>query len=220
MREYWLLGLLLGCFHCQLVSAQAPATSSPGVAAVPVDHERHHRVVLQNAGIRVLEGLVLLNDTTPMHIHAANSVVVFLSHSRFGIQLAGEPPVITEVKAGDMRYSAYGDHPVTHTVWDEGPEDFHFYVVEVAASLPECDTCAILTQPGLGFRWRKGGVTAYGWKIAPGEAFRLPASAFAWLLIDLTKNNTLDFCPPRHALAVKGYEHGNAQFILLQLPVQ
>ena len=229
MRGRWLSGLLLSLFHCQLVWAQTvvPASTATAPARVPVrvDQEHHHRVVLQNSYIRVLDGRVALHDTTPMHIHAANSVVVFLSHSIFGIQVAGEQPVITEVKAGDMRYSAYGDKPVTHIVWDQGPENFHFYVVELAAGVSVHDSCPVLSQPGLSRQWRKGAVTAYYWDIPPGWQCPLPASDCAFLLIDLSAEQAGDgrpyyFFPPRHALTVRGHGHEDAHYILLQLQVQ
>lgn len=204
MRKYWLLGLLSGCFHCQLILAQAP---------VRLNKERHHRVVLNNAYIRVLDGLVKLQDTTPMHVHAANSVVVFLSDSRFGIQVAGQQAVITTVKKGEMRYSAYGDKPVTHIVWDEGPEDFHFLVVELAKTGVGADSCVRLSQPGLDRQWHQGVVTAYYWDIGQGRSYVLPASDCAFLLIDLTHHNWLHFFPPGQGFTVKG----KARYILLQL---
>jgi hypothetical protein len=226
MREYWLLGLLLGLFHCQLVWAQtAGPAAAPAQAPVPVEQEHHHRVVLRNAYIRVLDGRVLLHDTTPMHVHSANSVVVFLSHSRFGIMTAGAPPVITDVQPGDLRYADYGDKPVTHIVWDQGPEDFHFYVVELEKRAGAADTCGFLTQPGLTRQWRKGAVTAYYWDIPPGWHCPLPASDCAFVLIDLSAEKAggtrpFKFFPPQHTLSINGHPHEDAQYILLQLQVR
>ena len=226
MRGRWLLGLLPGLFHCQLLPAQPAVPVSAATAsargAVPVEQERHHKVVLQNAYIRFLEGHVGLHDTTPMHIHAANSVVVFLSHSRFGIQTAGGVPVITEVKPGDLRYADYGDKPVTHIVWDQGPEDFHFYVVELKKRDSTADTCGFLSQPGLTSQWRKGAVTAYYWDIPPGWHCPLPASDCAFVLIDLSAEKAGDrrpfrFFPPHHPLSINGHSREDAQYILLQL---
>ncbi len=60
MSGRWLSGLLLSLFHCQLVLAQTvvPASTATAPAQVPVrvDQEHHHRVVLQNSYIRVLDG--------------------------------------------------------------------------------------------------------------------------------------------------------------------
>jgi len=216
MWSYRLLGLLLAFVHCQRVSAQ------PGPEAVPLEQEHHHKVVLENADIRILDGLVALHDTTPMHIHAANSVVVFLSHSRFGIQTAAGTPVITDVAPGDLRYADYGDKPVTHIVWDQGPEDFHFYVVEVKRRDTTTDTCGFLSQPGLNPQWRKGAVTAYHWDIPPGWRCSLPAGDCAFVLIDLSAEKAgakrpFRFFPRHHPLSIKGHAHEDAQYILLRV---
>lgn len=191
---------------------------------MPVEQEQHHRVVLQNPYIRILDGLVALHDTTPTHVHAANSVVVFLSHSRFGIRTAGGAPVITEVEPGDLRYAGYGDKPVTHIVWDEGPEDFHFYVVELKQRGSTADNSGFLSQPGLTSQWRKGGVTAYRWDIPRSWHCTLPASDCAFVLIDLSAEKTgskrpFTFFPPHRRLSIDGHAHQDAQYILLQLQV-
>ena len=89
---------------------------APAYAQLPVAAEKHHRVLLQNDYIRILDGHISAHDTTPVHLHAANSVVVFLSLSTFGLQKPGEPPVVTNVRPGDMKYADYGDKPVNHIV--------------------------------------------------------------------------------------------------------
>jgi|GEM_PF-1007224 len=225
MWKYGRSGLLVGLFHCQLLLAQTGRTRSPrDQGPVSLEQEHHHRIVLQNAYIRILDGLVAIRDTTPMHVHAANSVVVFLSHSRFGIRTADGAPVITGVEPGDLRYADYGDKPVTHIVWDEGPEDLHFYVVELKQRDSTADTCRFLSQPGLTPKWRKGGVTAYGWDIPPGWHCPLPASDCAFVLIDLSAEKAgckrpYAFFPPHHRLSIDGHAHKDAQYILLQLQV-
>src|ERR1700684_3986832 len=64
-------------------------------AQLPVEREPHHKVIQENPYYRLLEGKVTGGDTTPAHVHAANSVVIFLSHSTFGIQVICDKPVIT-----------------------------------------------------------------------------------------------------------------------------
>jgi hypothetical protein len=115
-----------------LFSPAAHAQLPGDLDQLPVEREPHHTILLKNSYLRLLEGHVATNDTTPLHRHAANSVVVFLSNSTFGIQIPGDTPVLTIVKPGDFRYSPYGDKPVNHLVWNQTPGDFHFYVVEVA----------------------------------------------------------------------------------------
>ena len=194
-------------------------------APLPLEQEHHHRIVLQNEYIRILDGHVAIRDTTPMHVHAANSVVVFLSHSLFGIRNAGGAPVITEVEPGDLRYVNYGDKPVTHIVWDQGPEDLHFYVVELKKRDSAADTCGFLSQPGLTPQWRKGRVLAYRWDIPAGSHCPLPAGDCAFVLIDLSaekagRKHPFIFSPPHRRLSIDGHAHEDAQYILLQLEVR
>src|SRR4030095_10127682 len=117
IRTYFLLP---GFLFCNIASAQ-----------LPVSEEPHHKVVLQNEYVRILEGHIAVRDTTLAHLHAANSVVVFLSKSTFAIQIVGEAPVVTEVNPGDTKYAAYGDKPINHKVWNESIPMFHFIVIEL-----------------------------------------------------------------------------------------
>lgn len=197
-----------GIFLCQFVHAQQ---------AVPVDKERHHRVVLENGYIRVLDGRVAAGDTTPAHVHAANSVVVFLSRSSFGIRTAGKPPVIADVNPGDIRYTDYGDQPVTHIVWAQGGGDFHFYVVELVKRVSARDSCPVLARPGLSFQWRKPGVTAYYWDLPPGQQYRLPATSCASFLIDLAGTYPFQFYPPKAAITIRGHANAPARYLVLQI---
>lgn len=154
-------------------------------AQVPVDRESHHKVILQNDYIRMLDGHIPQRDTTPLHLHAANSVVVFLSLSTFAIQTPGNPPVVTSVHPGDMKYAAYGDKPVNHIVWNQGPSMFHFYVVELAKPHPGAP-CPTLSQPGLQLQWKQPSVGAWYLEPPTGGSTRLPACPCARLLIDLS----------------------------------
>src|SRR5580704_5622761 len=123
-------------FPCIQVSAQ-----------LPVHQEPRHKVVFENEYIRVLDGHLPAHDTTLAHIHAAQSVVVFLYKPSFGIQLFGEKPVISEVNPGDTRYLPYGEKPVNHRVWNESKSVFHFMVVELVRKSQGKDTCTLQTQP-------------------------------------------------------------------------
>lgn len=112
------------------------ATSAAAFAQLPVSREPHHKVIQENHYYRLLEGKIPMNDTTPAHTHTANSVVIFLSHSTFGIRVAGEKPVITTVNPGDVKYAPYGDKPVNHIVWNQTRPLLHFYVVELKSLKP------------------------------------------------------------------------------------
>lgn len=174
-------------------------------AQLPVGKEPHHKVILQNAYFRLLDGHIPAHDTTPAHLHAANSVVIFLSGSRFGIQTAGDRPVITDVHAGDMKYADYGDKPVTHTVWNESPSMFHFYVVELARPHTTATPCPILRQPGLSYQWRQPAVQAYYLDLVQDRPCRLPASHCARLLIDVSGTTTATSAEGTHTRQPEGF---------------
>jgi hypothetical protein len=155
-------------------------------AQVPVQDEPRHKVVLKNEYLRLLDGRIPANDTTLMHIHAANSVVVFLSKSKFGIQNVGEKPVIAEVSPGEAVYRAYGDKPVNHKVWDESATMFHFWVAELAKQHLGSNACSALSSTGADLQWQEKLVSAYRLRIDRGNHINLPKSNCAYLLMAIS----------------------------------
>lgn len=193
------------------------------VAQLPVSQESHHKVIFENSYARILEGTIPVNDTTPSHIHAANSVVVFLSHSTFGIRVTGEKPVITTVSPGDIKYVSYGDKPVTHIVWNQTPPVLHFFVVELSKRSTATDSCPTISQPGITFQWRQKSVAAYYMDIPDNQPYHLPPSGCARFLIDITgtissgsrrlQPDNFAFFQPQSKIELKG----KARCILLEI---
>lgn len=204
------------------------ALYAPAYAQLPVAAEKHHHLLLQNDYLRILDGHIPTRDTTPEHLHAANSVVVFLSLSTFGIRKPGEAPVVATVQPGDMKYADYGDKPVNHIVWNESPSMFHFYVVELVKTDLRGDPCPNLSQPGLQLQWEQPAVGAYYVQPPTEGSIRLPASACARLLIDLSGTTTVTtptgtytrqhegfvYFPPGTMIDIRG---DHSRCILLQL---
>jgi hypothetical protein len=192
-------------------------------AQLPVSREPHHTVILENQYLRLLEGKIPMNDTTAAHIHAANSVVIFLSHSTFGIQIIGDKPVISTVSPGDIKYVAYGDKPVNHLVWNQTPPLFHFYVVELAKDPVIEDSCPILTQPGMTLRHHEPRVNVYSLDLTGTQPLHLPPAPCARLLIAITGTvsaggppltpDQYRFFPPKTPIDLKGA----ARCILLEM---
>ena len=192
-------------------------------AQLPVSREPHHKVVLENQYLRLLEGRVPMNDTTPAHIHAANSVVIFLSHSTFGIRVIGDKPVIATVNPGDLKYVAYGDKPVNHLVWNQTPTLFHFFVVELAKHPTAGDSCPILSRPGITLQWRQPAVNAYSVAMTGTLPLHLAPAHCARLLVAITGTvsagdapltpNQYRFFPPNTPIDLKGA----ARCILLEI---
>jgi hypothetical protein len=179
-------------------------------AQLPVSREPHHKVIQENPYYRLLEGKIPAGDTTPAHIHAANSVVIFLSHSTFGIQVMGDKPVVTTVSPGDIKYVAYGDKPVNHIVWNQTAPLFHFYVVELRKPPPAADSCPILSHPGITLQWKQPTVKAYDINIT--GPLHLPKAPCARLLIAFT--GVYQFFPPGTPIDLPS----SGRSILLEIP--
>ena len=162
-----------------------------GTAQVSVDKDPFHKVILENEYLRLLDGRVPALDTTLMHIHSANSVVVFLAKSTFGIQNIGEKPAIAKVNPGDVVYRAYGDKPVNHKVWDQSNSLFHFWVVELVKHQLNGDTCTTLSLPHLEVQWQKKLVRAYKLKLGKGESINLPKSNCAYLAMNFSGTTSI-----------------------------
>jgi hypothetical protein len=230
-KTIWVYLFLSDLLVCNIVTAQLPARESPYNKVVSERDEPHHKVLLENEYIRLVDGHVPEHDTTLAHMHAANSVVVFLSKSTFGIQTIDEKPIVTEVSPGDMIYRAYGDKPVTHIVWNQGAAVFHFMVVEMVKQHRDNDTCSIISQPGVKFQWQQQLVRAYYLDIAKVRQYSLAKSNCAYLLIDISGTITavssgrmqllhaddFVFFPPQKDIEINGGNNENTHCILLEL---
>ena len=185
----WLVLLMCGLACIQIAAAQ-----------VSVEKEAHHKIVLENEWVRVLEGRVLPNDTTPAHIHSANSVVVFLSSTGLGIRVAGQEPTVTPVAPGDIRYVNYGDKPINHIVWAQGDSMLRFLVVELKQQ--KLDSCPLGARPDIKLRLAQKQVSVYDWNpaspqpaTASGAPPGIPAAACARMVI-VPATGAFTFYPP------------------------
>ena len=180
---------------CNLATAQL----------LPDNREAHHKLIFENRYIRLLEGRIPDHDTTLPHTHSANSVVVFLSQSTWGIRTVGGPAVINHVNPGDMKYVDYGERPVYHIVWNQAEPEFHFLVVELAKKPQGKDTCPIITQPGVKFQWKHALVSGYDVDLAAGDTCRLPASNGGRLVIAIEGNSSTLSAGVSHPLRPDGF---------------
>ncbi|MBS1840021.1 MAG: hypothetical protein JSS69_16390 [Acidobacteria bacterium] len=100
---------------------------------VPVEREPHHRVVLWNQYVRVLDVLFPPGDPALFHTHSNDNVSVALSGDKthaqaWGSSNWGDPaPVI----AGEVGFHKAVGHPYTHRVGSAGTQAFHVIDVEI-----------------------------------------------------------------------------------------
>jgi len=158
-----------------------------GLAAqVPVREEPHHKVVLENPYIRLIDVHIGANDTTATHIHELPSVIVFLSKSTIGTQIVGDKPVIREVLPGQSDYAAYDEKKVIHKVWNQGRSIYHVMDIELLKKPAGKDSCQGLNQPGINLQIQKPQVKVYKMEIPKGVPYKLSKSDCAYLLVSIS----------------------------------
>ncbi|HEY4874098.1 MAG TPA: hypothetical protein VIH86_00870 [Puia sp.] len=195
-------------------------------AQVPVRNEPHHKVVLENDYVRLIEVHINPHDTTLTHIHAAPSVIVFLSKSTIGTQIVGAQPSIAEVMPAQTSYAAYDERPITHRVWNDGDSVFHVMDIELAKKEPVKDSCEIISQPDFHLQITKRLVRVYTIDVYGKKIAEIPTSNCAHLLIDISGTVNANehsltagkfyFFPPQSKIEITS-GMGNAECVLLEL---
>ena len=113
--------LLLACFSWLAVSASL----SQDVVTVGGGPETH-KVILDNAEVRVLDVHIPPGQKIAMHSHPAN-VVYFVSDGKFKFTFPDGTSRVVEVEAG----TAVWRDPGTHAVENIGTTEFHFVQTEL-----------------------------------------------------------------------------------------
>jgi hypothetical protein len=196
------------------------------LAQLPVRNEPHHKVVLENDYVRLIEVHIKPHDTTLAHIHAAPSVIVFLSKSTIGTQIVGAQPSIADVMPAQTSYAAYDEKPITHRVWNDGDSVFHVMDIELAKKEPAKDSCEIIAQPDFHLQIVKTLVHVYTIDVSAQKPSEISISNCAHLLIDvfgivrvnkhLLTAGEFYFFPPQSKIEITSGK-GNAKCVLLEL---
>ena len=153
-------------------------------AQVPVIKEPHHKPVLVNDYVRLLDVHLNAGDTTQYHIHAAPSVIVMISNSTIGMQKFGEAPSAPgNVTAGATSFAEYEKNPVTHRVYNSGDNVFHVMDIELAKQNPSVDSCAALQQSNVETTINEKLVRAYKFSLKEHQSLNIPESSCAHLLV-------------------------------------
>ncbi len=199
-------------------------------AQVPVRFEPHHRVVLENEYVRLIDVHILPHDTTKTHIHAEASVIVFLSNAKIGTQIVGDSPVIADVKPAQIGYAEYDEKPITHKVWNQGDSLFHVMDIELLKKNPSNDSCAVLSENGFELKRTQKLVRVYNLHLVPGKKYQIGKSSCAHLLINVSGYSnafssnvihslapeTFIFFPPQRIVEITDNTKDNAECVLLE----
>lgn len=169
--------LILPCVLATLVHHTA-------FSQIPVRMEPRHKMVLENAYLRLLNVHIAPGDTSLYHIHATPSVVIILTQSLIGSQQIGKlPSAPGEVTPGITDYKDYGNHPLIHRVWNQGPDTFHVMDIELLRKQPDTIPWPDFPTGSMSLNWEKPLVRCFHLTLNAGSACQLPPSNCPHLLV-------------------------------------
>ncbi|MFI5180685.1 MAG: cupin domain-containing protein [Thermoanaerobaculia bacterium] len=116
-----------------LLLVQAAAAAGTAEAPVPVGEEPRHKVVLENAFVRVIDATLPPGYVSLFHTHDRDNVPVAVLGGRIRTDMAGQPSREMDVVPGQAWFSPGG---YSHRVTNVGPATVRFIDVEVLATLP------------------------------------------------------------------------------------
>lgn len=197
-------------------------------AQVPVRKEPHHKSVLENDYVRLLDVHINPGDTTFYHIHAAPSVIVFISKSTIGSQKLSEAlSAPNEVLPGQTSYVNYGTNPITHRVYNAGKNVFHVMDIELVKKAPSPDSCSALQQSNVATTINEKLVRVYRCNLNAHQSFNIIKSSCAHLLVcisgeinTLNKNLTTGdytFFNPGTEISIGNKGSNNSVCVILEL---
>jgi quercetin dioxygenase-like cupin family protein len=105
----------LGAAPGEVIQVELKARPSAAMSALPASEDavtvdpEHYQVVFENARVRVLRVHYAEGEKSVMHAHPAN-VAVFLSDGHSTFSLPGGKTSVSDVKAGQVRWSGAEKH--------------------------------------------------------------------------------------------------------------
>lgn len=197
-------------------------------AQVPVREEPHHKPVLENDYVRLLDVHIKPGDTTLYHVHAAPSVMVQITTSTIGMQVMGKPVTPpTQFSSGETKFAAYDKSPVTHRVYNAGKQIFHVMDIELAKEEPSNEPCAALKNANVETTIDEKLVRVYKFDLSSQQQINFPGGSCAHLLICTNgvantkgKNITTGeyvFFAPHTEVSVNNKQASAATCVLLEL---
>ena len=123
LRALILLVASVGTVHAQPRPAK--------IFALPVYREPRHRLVFENAFVRLLDVRIPPGDTSRYHVHASRQIGVLIENGRTWAQQSGRPaesPDSVAIPIGTVADNARDTLPLTHRVGNGDRVAFHFVV--------------------------------------------------------------------------------------------
>jgi quercetin dioxygenase-like cupin family protein len=151
-------------------------------AAVPVEQEPYHHVVLKNDDVIVLHVTLAPGQVTQYHIHPRDRAGVYLAECTTTQQKLGNPEELPKPShPGDVFADATADHPLTHRVHNVGSTNMDIIDVEFLRRPVQSSTAAIAPVAA-----ENPTARIYRWSIAPGAATPMHTHTRPYLIVAVT----------------------------------
>ena len=108
--------------------------SSVLTAQVQVSKEPHHKKVLENKYIRLLDVWINPGDTTLFHIHSTPSLFLHFTNTDVGSKIMGQGWTKNRNKMGTASYSSFANDTLIHRVSNFDTSLFHVTDIELLSS--------------------------------------------------------------------------------------
>ncbi|CAN5431697.1 hypothetical protein BH10BAC2_BH10BAC2_47390 [soil metagenome] len=100
-------------------------------AQVQVSKESHHKNVLENKHIRLLDVWINPGDTTFFHIHSTPSLFLYFTNTDVGTQIMGQGWTKNRNEMGKASYRSFANDTLVHRVSNFDTSLFHVNDIEL-----------------------------------------------------------------------------------------
>ncbi len=151
-------------------------------AQVPVFEEPHHKVVLLNKYVRLIDVHVPPHDTTLYHKHSNASAIVFITKNATGSQMMDGEPSTGQAIPGNTFYAPYDDKPIVHRVWNDDSVVYHVMDIEMI-NTDDTVSCPAIDQQNIKLNWDEKKGRMYSISLPGGGNCNIDSSNCQHLLI-------------------------------------
>jgi len=114
------------------------AQQQESAEAVPIEKEPRHKLVLENAFLRVFDTQIPAGDVSLYHTHLEDSVFISIQEADTQSEEPDKPiPKRPPFKVGDVWYRAHSKTPLTHRVHNIGQTDSRVIDIEIISPVQE-----------------------------------------------------------------------------------
>ncbi len=150
-----------------LLLVQAAAAAGTAEAPVPVAEEPRHRLVFENAFVRVIDATLPPGYESLYHTHSRDNVPVAVLGGRIRTDMAGQKSREIDVTPGQAWFSPGG---YAHRVTNVGPETVRFIDVEILETPPFEAGASIPPLEGHELVIENARVRVYRLTVSPGAS--------------------------------------------------